>query len=108
MKYNFDQSIDRRETKSYKWDVDKDSLSFSVADTDFLVADEISDAINNRAKLATYGYTFVPDEYYEAYIYWWKHRYNLELKKEWFAFSTSIVASIDTILKRITKVTSII
>ena len=103
MKYNFDQSIDRRETKSYKWDVDKESLSFSVADTDFLVADEISDAINNRAKLATYGYTFVPDEYYEAYIYWWKHRYNLELKKEWFAFSTSIVASIDTILKRITN-----
>ena len=102
-KYNFDKSIDRRLTHSYKWDIPVGSLSFSIADTDFEVADEIKEAIKNRAELPTYGYTYVPNEYFEAYIYWWDHRYGLKLDRKWFIFSTSIVASIDSILKRITN-----
>ncbi len=102
-KYNFDQSIDRRLTRSYKWNIDKETLSFSIADTDFLVADEIVESINQRAKQATYGYTYVPEEYYDAYIYWWKHRYGLELKREYFIYCVGIVAAIDSILKRIAK-----
>lgn len=103
-RYNFDKSINRRLTHSYKWDVNEDTLSFTVADTDFEVAKEIQDAIKNRADMSTYGYTYVPDEYFEAYIHWWKSRYGLELKKEWFIFSTSIVASIDSVLKRISNI----
>ena len=103
-RYNFDHEIDRRQTHSYKWDIPNGKLSFSIADTDFEVADEIKEAIKTRAEQSTYGYTYVPDEYYGAYIYWWKHRYGLELKREWFIFSTSIVASIDSIIKRVTNV----
>lgn len=102
-RYDFDKSIDRRQTHSYKWDIPQDGASFTVADTDFEVATEIQEAIINRAKQPTYGYTYVPDEYYDAYIYWWKHRYQTELKREWFIFSTSIVASVDSIIKRVTK-----
>ena len=103
-RYDFDKSIDRRKTHSYKWDIPENELSFTVADTDFFVADEIQEAIVNRAKDPTFGYTFVPNEYYEAYIYWWKHRYNTEYKREWFIFSTSVVASLDSVIKRVSKV----
>ena len=102
-KYNFDKSINRKETHSYKWNIPNGGASYTVADTDFEVATEIQEAIISRAKQPTYGYTYVPDEYYEAYIYWWKTRYNVEFKKEWFIFSTSIVASVDSIIKRVTK-----
>lgn len=102
-RYDFDKSIDRRQTHSYKWDIPQDGASFTVADTDFEVATEIQEAIINRAKQPTYGYTYVPDEYYDAYIHWWKRRYQTELKREWFIFSTSIVASLDSIIKRVTK-----
>ena len=103
-RYNFDQKIDRRKTHSYKWDVSQDEISLSIADTDFLVANEIQEAIISRSNEATYGYTFVPNEYYKAYIHWWKNRYGLDLKEEYFIFSTSVVASIDSIIKRISKV----
>ena len=102
MKYNFDKSIDRRLTRSYKWDIKEDEYSFSIADMDFLVAEEISKAIKDRAEQATYGYTYVPKEYFQAYIRWWKDRYNTTLKEEWFCYSASVVASIDVILKRVT------
>ncbi len=102
-KYNFDKEIDRRQTHSYKWNIPNNYISLSIADTDFMVADEIQKAIIERAKNPTYGYTFVPDEYYEAYINWWKRHHNVTFKKEWFCFSTSIVASIDSIIKRLSN-----
>lgn len=102
-KYNFDKLIDRRVTHSYKWDIPENGLSFSIADTDFEVATEIRQSIIDRADQLTYGYTYVPDAYYDAYIYWWNHRYGLKLEDDWFIFSTSIVASIDSLIKRLSK-----
>ena len=103
-KYNFDKFINRRHINSYKWNIKDDEYSYSIADMDFDVANEIKEAIKEQADIPTYGYTFVSDEYYEAYIYWWKHRYNTELKLEWFMFSTSIVASIDSAIKRVSNI----
>ena len=102
-KYNFDTKLERRYTHSYKWDIPRGAISLSIADTDFLVASEIQQSIISRANRPTYGYTFVPNSYYDAYINWWSRRYGLELKREWFMFSTSIVASIDSIIKRVSK-----
>ena len=103
-RYNFDKETNRKATHSYKWNIPDNGASVTVADTDFEVASEIQQAIVNRAKQSTYGYTYVPDEYYEAYIRWWRDRYQTDLKKGWFIFSTSIVASVDTIIKRLTEV----
>ena len=102
-KYNFDIKLERRYTHSYKWDIPRGAISLSIADTDFLVANEIQQSIISRANRPTYGYTFVPNSYYDAYINWWSRRYGLELKREWFMFSTSIVASIDSIIKRVSN-----
>lgn len=99
-KYNFDEAINRTLTNSYKWDVKKGEIPFTIADTDFKVADEIVESIKSRSEKACYGYTGVPQEYFDAYIYWWKKRHNLDLSDYHFVFSTSVVASIDCLIKR--------
>lgn len=102
-KYNFDKTIDRRKTYSYRWKVKQDELPLSIADMDFEVFPEIRKAIKKRSQLDCYGYIETPKSYFDAYIHWWKSRYNIELKEEWFSFSTSIVGSLDSILKRMLK-----
>ena len=102
-KYNFDCSINRRKTYSCRWDVKEGELPLNIADMDFEVLPEIKQAIKDRSELDCYGYIQTPPEYFDAYIHWWKTRHNLELKREWFAFSCSVVGSIDSILKRVAK-----
>ena len=103
-KYNFDKVIDRRVTNSYKWDLSKDEFSYSIADMDFDVAPEIKNKIIELANQGPMGYTYVPKEYFEAYKRWWKSRYQVEIDTSWCLFSTSIVASIDTIISRLTGI----
>lgn len=102
-KYNFETSIDRKATNSIRWDVEEGELPLNIADMDFMVMPEITEAITKRAKQSCYGYTFVNEKYYQAYIRWWKEHHNTELKKEWFLFSNSVVGSIDSILKHLGK-----
>ena len=102
-KYNFDISINRKETCSVRWNVQENELPLDIADMDFMVMPEIEKAIKNRAEQSCYGYTYVPDSYYEAYIRWWRDRHQTRLEKEWFIFSNSVVASIDSIFKHLGK-----
>ena len=100
-KYNFETSIDRKATNSIRWDVEEGKLPLNIADMDFMVMPEITEAITKRAKQSCYGYTFVSECYYQAYIRWWKNHHNTELKKEWFLFSNSVVGSVDSLLKHL-------
>ena len=100
-KYNFDSSINRKESCSIRWNVNEGELPLDIADMDFMVMPEIEKAVKTRAEQACYGYTFVPDSYYQAYIRWWRDRHNTKLEKDWFIFSKSVVASIDSIFKAI-------
>ncbi len=102
-KYNFDASIDRKESNSIRWNVNEGELPLDIADMDFMVMPEIEKAVEARAEQACYGYTFVPDSYYQAYIRWWRDRHNTKLEKDWFIFSKSVVASIDSIFKHLGK-----
>lgn len=63
----FDQPVKRRGTGCVKWDtmpVD-DVIPMWVADMDFAVAPAIQKAIKDRAAHPVFGYTLVPDSYYE-------------------------------------------
>lgn len=102
-KYNFDTSINRKESCSIRWNVNEGELPLDIADMDFMVMPEIVKAVKARAEQACYGYTFVPDSYYQAYIRWWRDRHNTKLEKDWFIFSKSVVASIDSIFKHLGK-----
>ena len=102
MKYDFDTVIDRRGTCSLKWDVAENELPMWVADMDFRTAPEITAALEKRAQHGIFGYTVIPDEWYSAYIGWWKSRHGFEIKREWLAFCTGVVPAISSAVRKLT------
>ena len=70
MRYDFDAEISRRGSRSYKWDsaAREDVLPMWVADMDFRTAEPIIEALRRRVEHGIFGYTRVPDAYYEALI----------------------------------------
>lgn len=66
MNYDFDTCIERRYTHSLKWDVAENELPMWVADMDFATAPEICQAVQERAAHGIYGYTYIPEAWYEA------------------------------------------
>ena len=100
-KYNFDEKVDRRAFNSCKWDYEEDVISLTIADSDFPTSKEVSKAIEEISKYGRLGYTDVPKEYFESYKEWFSSRYNAKFEVEDCVFSTGVVASIDSILKRI-------
>lgn len=67
MKYDFDEIIPRRGTNSVKWDLATDErvLPMWVADMDFRAAPPVLDALERRLRHGVFGYTKVPDAYFE-------------------------------------------
>ena len=103
MKYDFDSVLNRRNTFSYKWNVKENELPMWVADMDFQTAPEITQALSDRVKSGVFGYTIVPDEWYNAYIGCWKTRHGFEMKKEWLSFCTGVIPAITSCVKRLTN-----
>lgn len=104
MDFQFDESVDRRNTGSMKWDVAKGELPMWVADMDFRTAPGIIEKITERAKQGVFGYTVVTDEWYQAYQTWWKKRHDFEIRKEWLVFCTGVVPAISSIVRKVTTV----
>lgn len=67
MSYDFDTIKDRSGTYSIKWNISDGELPMWVADMDFETAPEIKQAIVERARHGIFGYSYVPDEWYDAY-----------------------------------------
>lgn len=102
MKYNFDQPVNRRGTWSMKWDVSENELPMWVADMDFETAPEVKEAIKKRAEHGAFGYTIVPDEWYQAIQNWWQKRYYFQMDKKWMIFCTGVVPAISSIVRKLT------
>ncbi len=105
MKYNFDEYINRRNTHCLKWDILKsdDELPMWVADMDFSAAPAIKDALQKRIDLGIFGYNIIPDQWYDAYISWWDKRHHLKMKKEGLIFSTGVIPSLSSIVRKMTS-----
>lgn len=102
MKYDFDSIINRKNTNCLKWDLFDTKLPMWVADMDFKVAPEISGEIINKANENLYGYAIIPDEWYDAYINWWKY-YGLNMDKNNLKFANGVMPAIATIIRKLTK-----
>lgn len=102
--YHFDQEIDRRNTDSYKWNVEEHELPMWVADMDFETAPEIIEALKKRVEHGVFGYPVIPDAWYEAYQGWWSKRHGFEMQKDWLMFCTGVVAAISSIVRKVTTV----
>lgn len=102
MKYDFDTIINRKNTYSLKWDLFDAELPMWVADMDYKDAPEIVEALKDKVAEEVYGYSIIPDEWYEAYISWWK-QYGLNIKKEWLKYATGVMPAISSIIRTLTK-----
>lgn len=104
MRYDFDGIIPRRGSNSIKWDGAEDDgvLPMWVADMDFPTAPAITEALQKRVAHGVFGYTKVPDEYYESVIAWFKDMHGVEYEKEWFIYTSGVVPAISAIIKALT------
>lgn len=102
MKYDFDNVIDRRNTGSLKWDVAENELPMWVADMDFKTAPEIINALEQRLKHGVFGYSVIPNEWYDSIIKWWKNRHKWNIKKDWLIFSTGVVPTLSSVVRKLT------
>lgn len=102
--YNFDEPVQRKGTNSYKWDSfeDADVLPLWVADMDFRTAPEIIDAIQRRAGHGIFGYTKVPDEYYDAVTGWFGRKHGWKIEREWIIYTSGVVPALSAIIKALT------
>ncbi|SIQ92573.1 MalY/PatB family protein [Halanaerobium kushneri] len=104
MSYDFSKMTDRRGSNSLKWNVKEDELPMWVADMDFQTAPEITEAIQKKVAKGIYGYTIVPDEWYQAVSSWWDRRHNFKIEKDWLIFSTGVVPAISSVIRKLTTV----
>lgn len=104
MRYDFDERIPRRGTLSYKWDstADADTLPMWVADMDFRVAPAIVEALRKRVEHGIFGYTRVPDAYYEAVINWFRRRHGWEIRRDWMIYTSGVVPALSAVIKALT------
>ncbi len=105
MKYDFDQVIPRRGTDSYKWDSagSPDVLPMWVADMDFRTAPAIVDALRRRVEHGIFGYTRVPDSYYEAVTGWFARRHGWTIDRGWMLYTSGVVPAISAVIKALTR-----
>ena len=105
MKYDFDEIIPRRGTNSVKWDLATDErvLPMWVADMDFRAAPPVLDALERRLRHGVFGYTKVPDAYFEAVKGWFGKRHGFRIENEWILPTTGVIPALSVILKALTE-----
>lgn len=104
MKYDFDHMIDRRNTLSMKWNVDKKIIPMWIADMDFKTAPEVMESIQKRSAHGVFGYSFVPKTWNDAICSWWKARHDFEISSDWLIFCTGVVPAVSSIVRKMTTV----
>ncbi|MBQ4259686.1 MAG: pyridoxal phosphate-dependent aminotransferase [Lachnospiraceae bacterium] len=104
MKYDFDKVVDRRGTGSLKWDVPERELPMWVADMDFQAAPEIREALRERVEHGVFGYSVLPDAWYDAYQSWWSRKHHWKIEKDWLIFSTGVVPTLSSVVRKLTTV----
>ena len=100
--FDFDKITDRSGTYSIKWKVPEGELPMWVADMDFETAPAIKEAIQKKVSHGILGYTYVPEEWNEAYRSWWSTRHHLEIDPDWLVYSTGVIPSVSTAIRRFT------
>lgn len=102
----FDTIVDRRGSGSYKWDSgshEGDVISLWVADMDFRVAAPVEEALRRRVEHGVFGYTQVPDSYYDAVIGWYSRRYGARVQRDDIIYTQGVVPAISAAIKALTR-----
>ena len=109
MKYNFDTTVNRKNTNCFKHDALKqifhtdDLLPLWVADMDFEAPDFINKAIIKRAEHPVYGYTFYSNSFYDSFINWAQKRHNYNIDASWIQMTPGVVTGISVAVMALTE-----
>ena len=100
---NLDRVIKRRGSDCVKWDcVPEDVIPMWVADMDFEVAPCIQEAIRRRAEHPVFGYTAVPQRYYETVCNWFATYHGWRPDPSWILYTIGVVPAISACIEAFT------
>lgn len=104
MEYDFSKPTDRRGTDSYKWDSapEADIIPLWVADMDFETFPAITEALQRRVAHGIFGYTRVPEAYYEAVCRWFDKRHGWHINREDIIYTSGVVPAVSAVIKALT------
>lgn len=104
MEYDFSRPTDRRGTDSYKWDSapEADIIPLWVADMDFETFPGITEALQRRVAHGIFGYTRVPEAYYEAVCRWFGKRHGWHINREHIIYTSGVVPAVSAVIKALT------
>ncbi|WP_404468832.1 MalY/PatB family protein [Sutcliffiella horikoshii] len=98
--YDFNESINRKNTSSVKWDEtgrvfgSSDVLPMWVADMDFQAPQEVTKAIMDKAQHGIYGYTAISTSVDDAVSSWFQKQHGWELQQEWLTYISGVVPAL--------------
>ena len=75
-----------------------------VADMDFKAPECIRRIIEERLDVCAYGYSDVPEEYYDSYIKFWNDKHKVLFDRNDMIFSTGVVPSLSASVRALTNV----
>lgn len=104
MEYDFSRPTERRGTDSYKWDSapETDIIPLWVADMDFETFPAITEALQRRVAHGIFGYTRVPEAYYEAVCRWFGKHHGWHINREDIIYTSGVVPAVSAVIKALT------
>ena len=108
-RYDFDKVIDRRGSGAVKTDAlgkvygKDDLIPLWVADMDFETPDFIVNALKERLEHPVFGYTVIPEDYWQTVQKWIADRHGWETRCEWMTFIPGIVKGIGMAINALLK-----
>ena len=104
MEYDFSRPTERRGTDSYKWDSapEADIIPLWVADMDFETFPGITEALQRRVAHGIFGYTRVPEAYYEAVCCWFGKHHGWHINREDIIYTSGVVPAVSAVIKALT------
>ena len=104
MKYDFDAMHNRRIAGDIKYNCPSDVIPMWVADMDFKVPNEISDALIKEAMHGIFGYKEPDEEYMSLVTQWYKLRFDWEIRPEHIITSPGVMFSIGASINALTEI----
>ena len=106
---DFDTVIDRKGTRSLKYDFavrrgkPENVLPLWVADMDFQTSSYITEALEDMVKHGVFGYSESEEHYFEAVQNWMERHYNWHEKESWMTKTPGIVFALAMAVKAYTQ-----
>lgn len=107
----FEKVIERRETRSVKWDMMEKIYNIEdasailpmwVADMDFAAPEAVIQAMKERLDHPVFGYSYACEGCKDAVRSWLSERHEWETKNEWMLFHQGVVPAIASVVETFT------